>query len=485
MVLVIAVVGIVVIAALGFLGRRRPAADLAEWTVAGRKFGVTTMWLLQAGEVFTTFTFLGTAGLVASSGAASFYSMPYVPLGYIVLYFLAPLIWRRARKHGYLTQADFFEGTYRSRTLGIVVAVLGVVFLLPYLQLQITGLGKIVQLATGDKTSGDASMVIAFVLVVAFVLWSGLHGVATTSYFKDALMLIVLIVTSLAIPIGLSGGFTQVFHRVAEALPGSLYVHTTGDYDVLWYISNMAISTIGVAFATLPHQWPALMAARSATVLRKNYVWLPIYNTFVVLPLVVGYVGLLVLKGHGDPDATMLALASQALPPWLLGVVVVAGIATAMVPSAGLLIAISSLVARNLARAKSPKAQFRVNQATVVVATAAALVLGLVKPDALANLLLLTFSGLDQLAPAIGSALLFKRNVLRAPAALAGIVAGEVVVIFLTFAPADLAASLAGTVNVGLIGLAVNLVVAAVVEAVHRRMAPPPAPELSAAAVRA
>ena len=469
MVLLIAIGGIVVIAALGFLGRRRPAADLAEWTVAGRRFGVTTMWLLQAGEVFTTFTFLGTAGLVASSGAASFYSMPYVPLGYVVLYFIAPLLWRRARKRGYLTQADFFAGTYGSRTLGVLVAVLGVVFLLPYLQLQITGLGKIVQLATGDKTSGDLSMVIAFVLVVAFVLWSGLHGVATTSYFKDALMLLVLIVTSLAIPIGLSGGFTEVFHRVAEVMPGSLYVHTTGDYDVVWYISNMAISTIGVAFATLPHQWPALMAARSARVLRKNYIWLPIYNTFVVLPLVVGYVGLLVLKSNSDPDATMLALASKALPPWLLGIVVVAGVATAMVPSAGLLIAISSLVARNLVPLRTARAQFTVNQATVVVATAAALVLGLVKPDALANLLLLTFSGLDQLAPAIGAALLFKRNVLRAPAALAGIVAGEVVVIFLTFVPVDVA-----NMNVGLIGLAVNLIVAAVVEAAHRRVSPLP-----------
>ena len=476
-VLLIAIVGIVVIAALGFWGRRRPAADLAEWTVAGRRFGVTTMWLLQAGEVFTTFTFLGTAGLVASSGAASFYSMPYVPLGYVVLYFVAPLLWRRARKRGFLTQADFFAGMYGSRTLGVLVAALGVVFLLPYLQLQITGLGTIVQLATGDKTSGDLSMVIAFVLVVAFVLWSGLHGVATTSYFKDALMLIVLIVTALAIPIGLAGGFTEVFHRVADVLPGSLYVHTSGDYDVVWYISNMAISTIGVAFATLPHQWPALMAARSARVLRKNYVWLPIYNTFVVLPLVVGYVGLLVLKGDGDPDATMLVLAAKALPPWLLGIVVVAGVATAMVPSAGLLIAISSLVARNLVPLRSARAQFGVNQATVVVATGAALVLGLVKPDALANLLLLTFSGLDQLAPAIGAALLFRRNLLRAPAALAGIVAGEVVVIFLTFVPVDVA-----NVSVGLIGLAVNLVVAAAVEAAHRRISPLPPLEVPVAA---
>jgi len=45
-VLGVSFVGIVVIAALGFLGRRRPTGDLAEWTVGGRRFGALTMWFL-------------------------------------------------------------------------------------------------------------------------------------------------------------------------------------------------------------------------------------------------------------------------------------------------------------------------------------------------------------------------------------------------------------------------------------------------------
>lgn len=168
--------GIVLVAILGFIGRKKPNADLSEWTVGGRRFGVATTWLLQAGETFTTFTFLGTAGLVVSGGAAAFYSMPYVPLGYLVLYFIGPKIWRMAKARGHLTQADFLEHSYSSRTLGVIAGICGVIFLLPYLQLQITGLGLIVQLVTGNRTTGVWSMVIAFILVVAFVLWSGLRG---------------------------------------------------------------------------------------------------------------------------------------------------------------------------------------------------------------------------------------------------------------------------------------------------------------------
>lgn len=461
-IMVVTVIGIVLVGVLGFVGRRHPEADLADWTVGGRRFGVATTWLLQAGETFTTFTFLGTAGLVVSGGAAAFYSMPYVPLGYLLLYFLAPKIWRRAKAHGHLTQADFLEGSYRSRVLGTLAALAGVVFLLPYLQLQITGLGLIVRLVTGNHASGTWSMVIAFVLVVGFVLWSGIHGVATTSYFKDALMIIVLFIVCITIPIHFTGGFTPVFHQIQHTMPDLLSVHGSDMYGIPWYLSNMAISGIGVAFATLPHSWPPILAAGSSSVLRRNYIWLPIYNTFIVLPLIVGYVAAVVFGRDTDADSALLHLVGRAFPDWFVGVVAVAGIATAMVPSAALLIAISTLLSRNIARARSARSQFTITQVTVVAATAASLLLAIVMPNLLANLLLLTFSGLDQLAPAIGGAILLRRRP-SAPAIIAGILAGLAVVIFFTFVQTPPLA-----INEGIIGLAVNLIVVTVWEMVHR-----------------
>jgi SSS family solute:Na+ symporter len=185
--LVVSIMGMIVIAAIGFLGRRRPAADLAEWSVAGRHFGAVTMWFLQAGETFTTFTFLGMAGLAFSGGAAASYSLPYVPLACVIYYFIGPRLWRLGREHGYLTQADFFEERYGSRGLGVIIAVFAVVFMLPYLQLQITGLGLIIKLVTHDASSGVWGEIVGTVLTAAFVLWAGIRGTAATSYLKDVL----------------------------------------------------------------------------------------------------------------------------------------------------------------------------------------------------------------------------------------------------------------------------------------------------------
>ena len=89
-------------------------------------------------------------------------------------------------------------------------------------------------------------------------------------------------------------------------------------------------------------------------------------------------------------------------------------------------------------------------------------VLGVAFAMVLANLLLLTYSGLDQLVPALALALFARRWVGLRPI-LAGLVVGEVVVVVLTFGP------YAGTVNEGLVALVPNLVGVALGALLERR----------------
>ncbi|HEY3466257.1 MAG TPA: sodium:solute symporter family protein [Amycolatopsis sp.] len=465
MILAFTLVGIVLIGVLGFVGRRKPVADLSEWTVGGRRFGALTMWFLQAGEVFTTFTFLGMAGLAFSGGVAAMYALPYVPIAYVVLFFLAKRLWTMGKDRGYLTQGDFLEDRYSSRTLGTLSAVLGVIFVLPYLQLQITGLGLIVRLVTGDTASGTLSMVAGSVLVVAFVLWAGLRGVAATSYFKDGIMLVALVVLIVAVPTHFAGGIPAVFHKIEQLHPEKLIVHS-GANDHVWFVTSMLVSAIGVGLMTLPHSWPALMSARDPKVLRRNYAWMPVYELCLLLPMVIGFAAIIVVPKGSDPNGVLLTLSKDALPGWVTGIVVVAATATAMVPAAGILIGISSLVARNIVRVRSGRRQFWINHGTVVLASTLALVLGIFRPDLLANLLLLTYSGSVQLAPANLLGFLRRVPVGKGPV-FAGLIAGELVVIWLTFVDTHLV----GTVNVGLVGLGVNVAVLAVAVVVERLLA--------------
>ncbi|MDI2128450.1 sodium:solute symporter family protein [Yinghuangia seranimata] len=466
--LAVSVVGMLLIAALGVLGRRKPAASLEEWTVGGRRFGAVTTWFLNAGEVYTTFTFLGLAGLAYVSGVGVVYALPYLPLAYVGLYVIAPMVWRLGKDRGYLTQGDFFADRYGSRALGTLTAVLGVAFLLPYLQLQITGLGLVVELATGDGSSGTASMVAASVLITGFVLWSGIGGIARAAYLKDALMVIVLVVLVVAIPAHFAGGVGDVTRQVLDAHPAKLSVHDDGTFDRTWFFTSMVTSLLSVMFMTMPQAWPSVLSAKDERALRHNSIWIPFYSASQAIPMLIGFTGILVAgAASGGPNGVLLHLTNEALPDWLVGVVVTTAAACAMVPSAGIVLGMSSLVARNVVRPRSDRAALMVNHGTVVGAVATALVLGIKRPDALANLLLLTYSGLAQMAPALLYALTGRRPLVQAWSAGAGIVAGEAVVIWLTFGDSGHAVD-TGHVNAGLIGLAVNIAVGLLVEAALR-----------------
>ena len=50
------------------------------------------MWLLMAGEVYTTFAFLGASGWAYSRGGPILYALCYPILAYVVSFFILPEI---------------------------------------------------------------------------------------------------------------------------------------------------------------------------------------------------------------------------------------------------------------------------------------------------------------------------------------------------------------------------------------------------------
>src|SRR5881296_4754518 len=126
-------------AAIGFLAGVRKKMNLEQWTVGGRGFGAVLMYLLMAGEVYTTFSFLGASGWAYSRGGPALYILAYLSLAYVVSFYILPQLWEIGRAHKLQTESDFFEKRYNSKYLAAFVSIIGVVFIVPYLQLQLTG----------------------------------------------------------------------------------------------------------------------------------------------------------------------------------------------------------------------------------------------------------------------------------------------------------------------------------------------------------
>lgn len=411
---------------LGFYAGTRRKMSLEQWTVGGRQFGMLFAWLLAAGEIYTAFSFLGASGWVYSRGGPALYIFAYVALGQVVAFYVLPPMWELGRKHGLQTLPDFFAMRYRSRYLAAFVAVIGVAFIVPYLQLQLTGLGYITEVASFGGIGRTPAMVVAVALITGFVLMSGIRAVAWVSVLKDFLMIVAVVTMGIAIPHLYFGGIGHMFAFLARTAPQHLVMPgATHDLTHSWFISTVLLAALGGC--VWPHNFGTSFAAKSADVVRRNCAMLPIYTLSLAFVFFAGFAAFVVVPGLGDGDLALLTLARHAFPPWVLGMIGGAGALTAMVPAAILVLTAATLFAKNLFRpmlapAMTDQQVARLARITVIALSLLSLYFALHSSTTLVSLLLLGYAGVAQFFPGVVLGLFWGR--VKTAGVFGGLIAG-------------------------------------------------------------
>ncbi len=459
--LIIILTVIVLSSLIGVIAGGRGKMNLEMWTVGGRRFGVVLIWFLMAGEIYTTFTFLGASGWAYSKGAPTFYIIIYGTLAYTVSFFVLPAVWKVGKKHGLHTQPDFFVSRYQSRWLGVTVALIGVTFMIPYLQLQLKGLGLIVYEASNRSLSAETGIMVSFLLTCLFVFTSGIRGSAWVSGLKNVMMILAVVVVGLSVPYIYFGGIGSMFRALVRQHPNYLvFPGATANMDVRWVMSTLLLFAAG--FYMWPHSFASAFSAKSADTLKRNAIIMPFYQLPILLVFIVGFTALMVVPGLSDGDVSLLTLVHKTYPPWFMGFVGAAGAVTAMVPSSVLVLFASTLLAKNVYQTgfnpgASPESIVKLSRFLVVVITLVALFFAILFPKALVDLLLIGYNGVTQFFPAVVLGLFWKRT--HAAAVWAGLAVGIGLVAFLYSVGRDPLWGL----NAGFIALAANFAVTWVV----------------------
>jgi solute:Na+ symporter, SSS family len=309
----LAVIGCVIVgtAGLGIFGVRKIKMDPTQFIVGGRSLGAIFLWLLMAGEVYTSFTFLGAAGWAYSKGAPAFYIICYLTVACILSFFYLPPIWRCAHRHGLLTNADYFAVKYQSPSLGALVALVGVVFLVPYITLQLTGIQILLQIAGYGGIDSVLAAGLAFGLIVAFVLVSGLRGAAWASLVKDALVLGAVLFAGIVLPVQFFGSPKGVIDQVLLVHPNWMtLVGGTSNFGTVWFVSTVLLTGFGGFM--WPHLIAAVYAAKSEEAVRRDAIILPFYQLMLLLVYFAGFTALLIkpgLKGSDVDQSFMLIIS--------------------------------------------------------------------------------------------------------------------------------------------------------------------------------
>jgi SSS family solute:Na+ symporter len=200
MALSVFIVLFVLVTVLGFVAARWRRGDLGllhEWGLAGRRFGTIVTWFLLGGDLYTAYTFVAVPALIFGSGAIGFFAVPYTIIVYPFVFVVMPRLWSVARRHHYITAADFVRGRYESRSLALAVAFTGILATMPYIALQLVGI-QVVLAAMGIQ--GDAPLVIAFIILAAYTYFSGLRAPAMIALVKDVIIYITIFVAIIVIP---------------------------------------------------------------------------------------------------------------------------------------------------------------------------------------------------------------------------------------------------------------------------------------------
>lgn len=412
--------------AVGFYAGSRRKMNLEQWTVGGRGFGLLLMWLLMAGEVYTTFSFLGASGWAYSRGGPTLYILAYITLGYVVSFFILPQIWEAGRAHKLQTESDFFGTRYGSTYLAVFVSVVGVAVLIPYLQLQLTGLGIIVEVASFDAIGRTPAMAIAVALVAGFVLVSGIRAVAWVSVLKDALMLLAALAIGIGVPYVYFGGIGPMFTALARANPSHLTMPgATKNMGHAWYATTVLLSALG--FYMWPHTFGATFTAKSGDTLRRNAVVMPLYTITLMFIFFAGFAATMIVPGLQNGDLSLLMLVRKTFPPWFLGVVGGAGALTAMVPAAIIILTGATLFSKNVYRPlfapnMTDDSVALLARTMVVVLSLVSLYFAIFSSTTLVALLLLGYAGVTQFFPGVVLGLYWKRVTTRG--VFAGLIAG-------------------------------------------------------------
>src|SRR3954453_21805241 len=269
--LVIFIVLFAIVSGMGFVASRwrkaKSLEHLDEWGLGGRNFGPWITWFLLGGDLYTAYTFVAVPGLVFAVGALGFFAVPYTILIFPMAFLVAPRLWSVSHKHGYVTPADFVRGRHGSATLALVIAITGIVATMPYIALQLVGIGAVLRTM---GVSGEWPLILAFAILAAYTYQSGLRAPALIAFVKDTLIYLVVLVAVIYIPIKL-GGFDKIFAAADKKFAG-----TPAPADGTTLAKPQQLGYRPLAFGSAlalflsPHAVTGVLASRSRETIKRN-----------------------------------------------------------------------------------------------------------------------------------------------------------------------------------------------------------------------
>src|SRR5262245_15618986 len=198
-----------------------------DYFVATRTIGSFVLFMSLFGTHMTSFSILGSSGEAYHEGLGVFALMASSSalITPCVFFFIGMRVWAVGKKHGYLTQIQYFRERWNSSALGLLLFVVLNLLLIPYVLIGVQGGGLTLNEMTKGGIPEWAGGLGVCIVILIYVTYGGMRGTAWVNTFQT---LVFMFCGALAffVIVRDMGGLSNAMRLVAEKRPDLLVSQT-------------------------------------------------------------------------------------------------------------------------------------------------------------------------------------------------------------------------------------------------------------------
>ena len=399
---------------VGILSHRLFRGTGEDYFVATRTIGPFILLMSLFGTNMTAFSILGASGEAHRVGIGVFGLMAsssaiMIP---IVFFFVGTRLWAAGKRHGFLTQAQYFRARFDSDGLGLLLFVVMVALIIPYLLIGVMGGGLTLTQITGGQVPSWVGGLVISLVVLCYVTYGGLRGTAWANTFQT-LVFMTLGTVTLFYLLHRLGGLESALARVADARP-DLMVRG----DRIPPAKLLSYTLIPLCSGMFPHLFMHWLSARRMEAFRLPIMAYPICMIIVWVPSVLlgvlGHVDFPELEGPAASGVLIQMIHLHA--PELLAGLLGAGVFAAVMSSLdSQVLAVGTMFTQDVVRhygfhdRMSDRQQIAAGRLFVLGILAVTYLLSLVANTSIFGLAIWSFTGFASLFPIVVAALFWRR----------------------------------------------------------------------------
>lgn len=349
-----------VLIVLGLVSKRFARGTSADFFVVSRTVGPFLLLMSIFGTTMTGFALVGSTGKAYTSGIGVYGLMAsWSGLVHSAVFFLIGIrLWAAGKRHGYVTQCEYFRERYESPRVGFLLFPILVLLVIPYLIVGVISAGKFLQGATAGLFPSlfpmpdillpdggtrphplDGSIpaewggLLICLVVLFYVFLGGLRGAVWANTMQTLVFMVSGMVAFYLISERL-GGLAAATQRVMESDFARPRLSREGSIGHLQFFTYCLVP---LSVGMFPHLFQHWLTARSARSFRLTVVAHPVFIMIVWLPCILigiwaaGYLGPL---GPGQNANMVLGrMVGELVHSPVLSGLVAAGVLAAIMSS--------------------------------------------------------------------------------------------------------------------------------------------------------